>query len=60
MRQLERTQVEAFRRLINTCKPTTLKFTVEGTCSADLCFKAAITYGLRTKNVVAQLGGSCP
>ncbi len=58
--ELERTQVEPFRKLINTCKPTTLKFSVEGTCSADLCFKLDITYGLRTKDVVAQLGGTCP
>lgn len=58
--ELEKSQVEPFRRLINTCKPTTLKFTVEGTCSADLCFKANIKYGVQTKNVVAQLGGTCP
>lgn len=58
--ELERTQVEPFRKLINTCKPTKLKFIVEGTCSADLCFKATIKYGVRTKNVVAQLGGTCP
>jgi hypothetical protein len=58
--ELERTQAEPFRTLINTCKPTKLKFIVEGSCSADLCFKANVTYGVRTKNVVAQLGGTCP
>lgn len=58
--ELERTQVEPFRKLINTCKPTKLKVIVEGNCSADLCFKGNIKYGIQTKNVVAQLGGTCP
>ncbi len=58
--ELEKTQVEPFRKLINTCKPTKLKVIVEGNCSADLCFKGNIKYGIQTKNVVAQLGGACP
>jgi len=58
--ELERTQAEPLRKLINTCKPTKLKLVVEGACSADLCFSASIKYGLQTRNVVAQLGGACP
>jgi len=58
--EVERTQVEPFRRLINSCKPTKLKVVAEGSCSADLCFTANVLFGLQTKNVVAQLGGTCP
>lgn len=58
--ELERTQTEPLRKLINSCKPTKLKFVVEGTCSADLCFQANILIGVQTRNVVAQLGGVCP
>lgn len=58
--EVERTQVEPFRKLINTCKPTKLKLVAEGSCSADLCFTANVLFGVQTKNVVAQLGGDCP
>lgn len=58
--EVERTQVEPFRKLINSCKPTKLKLIVEGTCSADLCFSAKLLLGVATKNVVAQLGDTCP
>lgn len=58
--EIERTQTEPLRRLINACKPTKLTFVAEGTCSSDLCFKANVLFGVQTKNVVAQLGGTCP
>lgn len=58
--EVERSQVDPFRKLINTCKPTKLKIIAEGSCSADLCFTANVLFGVQTKNVVAQLGGTCP
>lgn len=58
--EVERTQSEPLRKLINSCKPTKFTFLAEGTCSADLCFKANVLFGVQTKGVVAQLGGSCP
>lgn len=58
--EIERTQTEPLRQLINSCKPSKLTFVVEGSCSADLCFKAKLLFGVQTKNVVAQLGGTCP
>lgn len=60
LNEFERTQVEPLRKLINSCKPTAMSFTVEGYCSADLCFAADIKIGVQTRNVVAQLGGTCP
>jgi hypothetical protein len=58
--EVERTQVEPLRKLINSCKPTKLKLTAEGSCSADLCFTASVKFGVKTKNVVVQLGDGCP
>lgn len=58
--ELERTQSEGLRQLINACKPTTLTLTVEGSCSSNLCFSGAVRFGVATKNVVVQLGDGCP
>jgi hypothetical protein len=58
--ELERTQVEPIRRLINACKPTRLAVALEGTCSSDLCVRTKLKVGLRTKDVVVQLGNTCP
>jgi hypothetical protein len=58
--EVERTQSEPLRKLINGCKPTKFTFLAEGTCSADLCFKANVLFGVQTKGVVAQPGGACP
>lgn len=58
--EVERTQTEPFRKLINSCKPTKLTLTAEGVCSADLCFSAKLLLGVSTKNVVVQLGDGCP
>jgi hypothetical protein len=58
--EVERSQSEPLRKLINTCKPTKFTFVAEGTCSADLCFKANVLFGVQTRGVVAQLGGTCP
>ncbi|MBL8922762.1 MAG: hypothetical protein JNJ54_28190 [Myxococcaceae bacterium] len=58
--EVERTQTEPFRKLINACKPTKLTLTAEGFCSADVCFSAKLLLGVATKNVVVQLGDGCP
>jgi hypothetical protein len=60
LNDVERTQAEPLRKLINDCKPTTFRFAAEASCSPDLCFSGSLKVGFRTKNVVAQLGGTCP
>jgi hypothetical protein len=58
--EVKRTQTEALRTLINSCKPTTLTLWPEGLCSADLCFSGTVKFNVATRNVVVQLGDDCP
>lgn len=51
---------EDLRRLVNSCKPTSMTAAFHGSCTANTCFSAEFKVAFRLESAVAVVNGACP